>query len=200
MTRSQANQPRFSLDATSEPTREIIIPDLPLPQLKESNDGSRQINIAAAISPGVALEIIGELLAYETAAPGVPITLHIFSPGGCVISELAIIDTMRHITSPVFTVTIGNAASMAAVIAACGQKDHRYILPHSRFMIHQASGMAAGTMDNLRATLEFQSSLEHDVDRILAEATGRTVEEIREASRVDNWMNANDARGFGLVD
>jgi ATP-dependent Clp protease protease subunit len=89
---------------------------------------------------------------------------------------------------------------MAAVILACGKKDHRYILPHSRVMIHQASGSAGGTLENVRATLAYQNELENDCDEILARVTGRNIAAIREASRVDNWMRAEAARDFGLVD
>jgi ATP-dependent Clp protease, protease subunit len=162
--------------------------------------GERLILICEPITPLLAMRVTTELLRYESAEPGIPIHMQLFSPGGCVVSGLAIIDTMYHITSPVFTYSVGYAASMAAVILACGEKDHRYILPHSRVMIHQASGSAGGTMDNLRATLAFQSELENDCDELLARATGREISEIRAASRVDNWMRATAARDFGLVD
>lgn len=162
--------------------------------------GSRIIYICEPVTPVLTTRVTTELLQYESEAPGQPIHLFIYSPGGCVISGLAIIDTMNHISSPVFTYAIGFAASMGAVILACGQKDHRYILPHSRVMIHQASGTAGGTMDNVRATLAFQSALESETEELLAQATGRTTEEIRAASRVDNWLKASAAVDFGLVD
>lgn len=166
-----------------------------------ANDtGERLIIICEPITPPLAMRVSMELLRYESSSPGVPIHMQLFSPGGCVVSGLAIIDTMRHITSPVFTYSIGYAASMAAVILACGKKDHRYILPHSRVMIHQASGSAGGSLDNVRATLAFQSELENDCDELLARVTGRDIQHIREASRVDNWMRAEAARDFGLVD
>jgi len=162
--------------------------------------GERLIIICEPITPQLAMRVTTDLLRYEAADPGVPIHLQLFSPGGCVVSGLTMIDTMRHITSPVFTYSIGYAASMAAVILACGEKDHRYILPHSRVMIHQASGSAGGSLDNVRATLAFQSELEIDCDKILSEVTGQDIQTIREASRVDNWMRAESAREFGLVD
>ena len=164
------------------------------------DSGSRLIYVCEPVTAGLAVKVTTELLQYETMAPGQPIHMFIYSPGGCVISGLTIIDTMHHITSPVFTYAIGFAASMGAVILACGHADHRYILPHSRVMIHQASGGAGGTLDNVRATLAFHSALEGETDELLATATGRTSEEIRLASRVDNWMNAKAAREFGLVD
>jgi ATP-dependent Clp protease protease subunit len=167
----------------------------------ESGDaGERLIVICEPITSTLAMRVTMDLLRYEAAHPGVPIHMQLFSPGGCVVSGLAIIDTMNHITSPVFTYSIGYAASMAAVILACGKKDHRYILPHSRVMIHQASGSAGGTLENVRATLAYQNELENDCDEILARVTGRNIAAIREASRVDNWMRAEAARDFGLVD
>ena len=162
--------------------------------------GSRLIYVCEPVTPALTTRVTPELLQYEAHVPGQPIHMFIYSPGGCVISGLAIIDTMQHITSPVFTYAIGFAASMGAVILACGEKDHRYILPHSRVMIHQASGAAGGTLDNVRATLAFQSALEGETEELLAKATGRTGDEIRLASRVDNWMDAKSARDFGLVD
>jgi len=166
----------------------------------EGDCGSRLIYVCEPVTPALAIKVTTELLQYETQGPGQPIHMFIYSPGGCVISGLAIIDTMHHITAPVFTYAIGFAASMGAVILACGHADHRYILPHSRVMIHQASGGAGGTLDNVRATLAFHSALEGETDELLAKATGRTSEEIRLASRVDNWLDAKSARDFGLVD
>ena len=166
----------------------------------EGDCGSRLIYVCEPVTPALTTRVTTELLQYEAQAPGQPIHMFIYSPGGCVISGLAIIDTMHHITAPVFTYAIGFAASMGAVILACGHNEHRYILPHSRVMIHQASGAAGGTLDNVRATLAFQSALEGETEELLAKATGRTGEEIRLASRVDNWMDAKSAREFGLVD
>jgi ATP-dependent Clp protease, protease subunit len=164
------------------------------------DSGERLIIICQPITPELAMVVTTDLLRYEAANPGVPIHMQLFSPGGCVVSGLAIIDTMNHITSPVFTYAIGYAASMAAVILACGEKDHRYILPHSRVMIHQASGGAGGNLDNVRATLAYHYELENDCDKILSAATGQDIATIRSASRVDNWMRAETAREFGLVD
>jgi ATP-dependent Clp protease, protease subunit len=176
--------------------------DIPsdLIEKQEGDTGSRIISIFEEIGPKISHKVVVDLLQYETASPGEPIHLFIFSPGGCIPSGLSIIDVMFHITSPVFTYCIGYAASMGAVILSSGEKGHRYTLPHSRVMIHQASGAAGGTLDNVRATLAFQSALETDVENILARTTGKTTEEIRSTSRVDNWMDARTALSFGLVD
>lgn len=185
-----------------EPTHPTIEPDLDKkPEGEPSGDtGSRIINICEAITPELANKVILKLLGYESNAPGQPIHMYLFSPGGCVVSGLAIIDTMQHIRSPVFTYATGYAASMGAVLLACGEPGHRYILPHSRVMIHQVSGYAGGTLDNLRSTLAFQNALSDDIENLLAKATGKSRDEIREASRVDNWMDAASSQAFGLVD
>jgi len=166
----------------------------------EGDTGERTINIQETLKPSVANRAIRELLAYESADPGTPVHMFVFSPGGCVVSGLAIIDVMQHITSPVFTYAIGFAASMGAVILAAGERGHRYILPHSRVMIHQASGTLGGTLENVRATLTFQSQLENEMEEMLATFCGRTAEEVRIASRIENWMPASEALRFGLVD
>jgi len=184
-------------ETSSTDTRD---PNRILDESPQGDTGERLITICESITPELAMKVSMDLLRYESSSPGVPIHMQLFSPGGCVVSGLAIIDTMNHITSPVFTYSIGYAASMAAVILACGNKDHRYILPHSRVMIHQASGSAGGTLENVRATLNYQNELENDCNEILARVTGQEIAVIREASRVDNWMRAETARDFGLVD
>lgn len=179
-------------------------PDNPMTALAQDepdgDTGERTIDIQEPLTPAVASRVIRELLAYESAAPGTPVHLFVFSPGGCVVSGLAIIDVMKHISSPVFTYAMGFAASMGAVVLAAGEPGHRYILPHSRVMIHQASGTVGGTLDNVRATLTFQTQLESEMDQMMASFCGRSLEEVRAASRVDNWMPAPDALRFGLVD
>ncbi len=166
----------------------------------QGDTGDRIIQICEAITPLLANQAILKLLTYESNSPGRPVHMHIFSPGGCVASGLAIVDVMAHISAPVFTYCIGYAASMGAVLLACGQPQHRYILPHSRVMIHQPNGFAGGTLENLRSTLTYQSALESELEILLARATGKTRRLIRDASRVDNWLDARRAKDFGLVD
>lgn len=175
--------------------------ELALAENKPDGDtGERMIQICEPITPILANQVILKLLTYESNSPGRPVHMFLFSPGGCVVSGLAIVDVMKHVSAPVFTYAIGYAASMGAVLLACGQPQHRYILPHSRVMIHQPNGVAGGTLDNLRSTLAYQSALESEVEMLLASATAKTCEEIRDASRVDNWLDARKAQDFGLVD
>ena len=187
---SVLHAPRFDLDNVFAPREADPVRDT----------GHRTIWLNEQVTPATTGKVVDTLLRLENAAPGVPIHLYIFCPGGCVVSGLAIVNTMQHITSPVYTYAIGFAASMGAVILASGARDHRYALAGSFVMIHQASGTAGGTMENLRATLAFQSKLSGETDRVLARRCGRSEKEIQEASRVDNWMDAADAKAFGLVD
>jgi len=182
------------LHTTNDPLGALLADDPP------GDTGHRTIDIQEPVTPAVATRVIRELLAYESADPGTPVHLFVFSPGGCVVSGLAIIDVMQHVSSPVFTYAMGFAASMAAVILAAGARGHRYILPHSRVMIHQASGTVGGTLENVRATLVFQTQLENENDEMLSKFCGRSLEDVRMASRVDNWMTAPEALRFGLVD
>ena len=161
---------------------------------------ARSIHICEQISPPLAHRVVMQLLQYEAEKPHTPIHMYIFSPGGCIPSGLAIVDAMLHISSPVFTYTIGYAASMGAVILAAGEQGHRYILPHSRVMIHQASSNLGGTIENVRATLAHHCELASETESLLARFTKRSTEEIKQASTVDNWLPAPAAVEFGLVD
>lgn len=174
--------------------------ELDLESCPGGDTGQRALWLNEPVSPDTAERLIKALLCFENDDSGTPIHLFIYTPGGCVVSGLAITDTMQHIASPVFTYALGFAASMGAVILAAGDKGHRYILPNSFVMIHQSSGSVSGTMDNVRATLAFQNKLDNEVNKLLAHCTGRTQKEIREASHVDNWMEAHQAKAFGLVD
>lgn len=187
---SELSNARFDLD-------KFLSPQPPDPS---HDTGHRTLWLNEPITPATTQKIVDTLLRFESAAPGVPIHLYINSGGGCVVSGLAIINTMRHISSPVYTYCIGYAASMGAVVLAAGQRNHRYLLTGSFVMIHQGHGTAGGTMENLRATLAFRSKLEAESDRILAYSCGRSEQDIQEASRVDNWMDAEAAKSFGLID
>lgn len=166
----------------------------------ERDYGSRKIAICTDINPAVCHKVVEDLLAFESASPGLPVHIFLFSPGGCVNSGLAIIDTMEHITSPVFTYCMGYAASMAAVILAAGHPGYRYILPHSRVMIHQTMGAFNGSMENVRSLVNLQNTLEQELELLLSQKTGQSVEEIHRATRFDKWLDSREAIEFGLVD
>ncbi len=165
----------------------------------KADQGSRSIALATEISTESVFPLIKRLLSFNKFDHA-PIHFFISSPGGDVFSGLALVDTMLHIESPVFTYCIGLCASMAAIVLAAGEPKHRYILPHSRVMIHQGFGRAAGKMEDLKSTIGLQASLESDANRLLAAFTGKSVRAIRHASRTDKWMAAEQARCFGLLD
>jgi ATP-dependent Clp protease protease subunit len=196
------NPMKHTKHITSRPQLDTLLEDICHPKNRTDppDCGSRTISIYAQIEPQICGKVIEQLLAYESHAAGVPVHMFLFSPGGCVNSGLAIIDTMEHITSPVFTYCTGCAASMAAVILAAGHPGYRYILPHGRVMIHQTMGVATGTLDNMRSSLQLQNTMEQELEVLLAAKTGRTIDEIHEATRFDKWFSAADAVEFGLAD
>lgn len=161
---------------------------------------TRIILLHGEVNDGSALRACIRLLQLDNDACGEPIDFYINSPGGSVLAGLMIIDAMRHVSSPVYTYALGCAASMGAVILAAGSKGHRYVLPHTRVMLHQASGHTGGTLENLRATLKFQNELEDEIYQVLSESTGRSRRELKVATRIDNWLKARDAVAFGLAD
>lgn len=161
--------------------------------------GDRVAYLTTPVTTEVVIPLIATLLSYDGRARQ-PIHLYLSSPGGDIFSGLALIDVMLHLESPVFTYCLGICASMAAIILAAGEHGHRYILPHSRVMIHQSSGQVVGKMEDLKSSIDLQASLENDTDTLLAELTNKSVRVIRKASRVDKWMTAKEARSFGIVD
>lgn len=130
-----------------------------------------------------------------------PITLYISSGGGDCYSGLALLSTMKIIKSPVHTVVLGLAASMAAVIASCGEKGHRLCLPYSRFMIHQPSSqLGYSTFKDTEVHLKEMESVKKDLYEILAENSGKSVEEIEQLCDRDNWMKGIEAINNGFLD
>lgn len=143
--------------------------------------------------------IIAELL-YLAAKSNDPIRLYINSPGGSIISGMAVIDTMNMIKAPVYTYCTGMAASMGAMILACGEPGERYCLPNSDVMIHEgASGMQGKTKD-IKSSFEHLVRLQDNLYKILAKRTGKSYEVIDEACKIDKWMTSKEALEFGLID
>ena len=129
-----------------------------------------------------------------------PITLEINSPGGEVSSGLAIIDTIRYSKAPVRAVVCGMAASMAALIAACCTKGMRSALPHSTIMIHQPLGGAQGQASDVLIEAKHMQRLKDRLNKIMAKNTGHTVEEVERDTDRNNWMFAEEAMEYGLID
>ena len=143
---------------------------------------------------------IAQLLFLEAEDPGKDIHLYINSPGGVVSAGLAIYDTMQYIKCDVSTICMGMAASMGAFLLAGGTKGKRFALPNSEIMIHQPSGGAQGQATDIKITAENILKTRDRLNRILAENTGKDIETIAADTERDNWMSADEAMAYGLID
>jgi len=144
--------------------------------------------------------IVAQLLFLESENPDKDIHLYINSPGGSVTAGLAIYDTMQFIKSDVSTMCIGQAASMGAVLLAAGAKGKRYCLPHSRVMIHQPLGGFQGQATDIDIHAREILKLRGELNEILAEHTGQSVDKIAEDTERDNFMDPRQAQKYGLID
>jgi len=160
----------------------------------------RIVFLGTAVDDGVANSIIAQLLFLQMEDGKKDINIYINSPGGSVTAGLAIYDTMQFLTCDVNTYCIGMAASMGAVLLAAGTKGKRYALPNSDIMIHQVSGGAQGTASDVERTVEYMFKLKKRLIRILAEATGKSEEQVKNDSDRDYYMSALEAKAYGLVD
>lgn len=144
--------------------------------------------------------IIAELLFLEAEDPDRDIMLYINSPGGSVTSGFAIYDTMQYIRCDVSTICVGMAASMGAFLLAAGQKGKRKALPNAEIMIHQPSGGARGQATDVAIVAEHIIKTKAKLNRILAERTGQPLEKIAADVERDYYMDAEEAKAYGLVD
>ena len=160
----------------------------------------RIIFLDQEVNDASASVIVAQLLFLESEDPSKDINLYINSPGGSVFSGFAIYDTMRYIKCDVSTICIGMAASMGAFLLAGGTKGKRLALPNSEIMIHQPSGGARGQETEIRIVAENILKTRNKLNRILAENTGRSIEEIDRDTERDNYMDAQEALAYGLID
>ncbi len=144
--------------------------------------------------------VVAQLLYLEAQDPDKDIQFYINSPGGSVTAGMAIYDTMQYIKPDVSTICIGLAASMGAFLLSSGAKGKRFALPNSEIMIHQPSGGFQGQATDIRIHAENILRIKENLNRILAENTGKPIEEIRTACERDNFMTAQEAMDFGLID
>lgn len=144
--------------------------------------------------------VVAQLLFLESENPDKDISLYINSPGGSVYAGMAIYDTMQFVKPDVSTLCTGLAASMGAFLLAAGAKGKRYTLPNSRIMIHQPSGGAQGQASDIQIQAKEILSLRERLNSILAQNTGQPVERIAVDTERDNFMSAEDAVSYGLVD
>lgn len=144
--------------------------------------------------------IVAQLLFLESEDPGKDIHMYINSPGGSVSAGLAIYDTMQYIKCDVSTICIGMAASMGAVLLAGGTKGKRMALPNSEIMIHQPSGGAQGQATEIKIVAEQILKTKRKLNEILAANTGKPLEQIEIDTERDNYMSAEEAKAYGLID
>ena len=162
----------------------------------------RIIFLGTPVNDQVSNSIIAQLLYLESEDPDKDISLYINSPGGSVTAGLAIYDTMRYIGPQVSTICMGQAASMGALLLAAGESGKRFALPHSRILIHQP--MLRGGMGGQASDIEIQAQeilrLRERLNKILVDHTGQPFERIKEDTDRDNYMSAEEAREYGLID
>lgn len=148
----------------------------------------------------VANILTAQLLFLESVDPRRDIQLFINSPGGSVIDGMGIYDTMQYVSPDVATICTGLAASMGAVLLAAGADKKRSALPHARVMIHQLSGGMRGTFSDMEISYKFSKQLREELYTILAKHTGKDFKTIEKDSDRDNWMRAEAAKKYGLID
>ena len=144
--------------------------------------------------------VVAQLLFLEAEDPGKDISLYINSPGGSVTAGMAIYDTMQYIKCDVSTVCIGMAASMGAFLLSGGAKGKRYALPNAEIMIHQPSGGSQGQATEIDIAAKHILRTREKLNRIMSENTGKPYEEVCKDTERDNWLTAEEAKEYGLVD
>ena len=160
----------------------------------------RIVFLGEEVSDITANVIVAQLLFLEAQDPGKDIQLYINSPGGSVSAGMAIYDTMQYIKCDVSTICIGMAASMGAFLLAGGAKGKRYALPNAEIMIHQPSGGAQGQATEIQIAAEHILKTKKKLNEILAANTGQPLETVERDTERDNWLSAEDAKAYGLID
>ena len=160
----------------------------------------RIIMLCEEVNDASASLVVAQLLYLEGQDPDKDIQLYINSPGGSVTAGMAIYDTMQYIKCDVSTICIGMAASMGAFLLSSGAKGKRYILPTAEVMIHQVSGGSQGQATDVMIQAARMQKMKENLNRILAENTGKPVEQVTADTERDNWMSSAEAVAYGLVD
>lgn len=160
----------------------------------------RIIMLGSAIDDNVANSIVSQLLFLQAQDAEKDIYLYINSPGGSVTAGMAIYDTMQHIKPDVQTICIGMAASMGSFLLAAGAKGKRFALPNAEVMIHQPLGGAQGQATEIEIAARHILKTREKLNRILAERTGQPIEKIEKDTDRDNFLTANEAKAYGLID
>ena len=160
----------------------------------------RIIFLSEEVNDTTASLIVAQLLYLEAQDPDKDIQFYINSPGGSVTAGMAIYDTMQYIKCDVATICVGMAASMGAFLLAAGTKGKRLALPNSEIMIHQPSAGTKGQITDMAIHMKRLETIKARMNRILAENTGRSIEEVTDACERDNFMTADEALSYGLID
>lgn len=193
---------------SGEPTSDYLVPTV----VEETNRGERAYDIYSRllkeriifmgeeVNSHTANLVVAQLLFLAHEDPKRDIKLYINSPGGSVYDGLAIIDTMRFVEPDVQTIGIGLQASMGAMLLSCGTKGKRYLLPNSRVMIHQPSSGTEGKITDQEIMLREGVFLKKRLAEILAENTGQKLDKVIADMDRDNWMSAEEAKAYGIVD
>ncbi|MCI8524620.1 MAG: ATP-dependent Clp endopeptidase proteolytic subunit ClpP [Oscillospiraceae bacterium] len=160
----------------------------------------RIVMLSEEVNDTTASLIVAQMLYLEAQDPDKDIQFYINSPGGSVTAGMAIYDTMNYVKCDVSTICVGMAASMGAVLLAAGAAGKRIALPNAEIMIHQPSGGARGQASDVKIQAEWMLKTREKLNRILAERTGKPVEQIAVDTERDNFMSAEEAVAYGLID
>ncbi|MFQ6695670.1 MAG: ATP-dependent Clp protease proteolytic subunit [Alphaproteobacteria bacterium] len=160
----------------------------------------RIVMVSGPIETNMANTIVAQLLFLESENPNADISLYINSPGGDVTAGWAIMDTMQYIKPNVTTIGMGLVASMGAVLLAAGAKGKRFVLPNTEIMIHQPSSGTQGKVTDMEIYMQEMQRVKKIFVKQMAEFTGRKEKEVFDAMERDNWMDAEAAKKFGLID
>lgn len=160
----------------------------------------RIIFLGTEIDDNVANAIVAQLLFLEAEDPDKDIIMYINSPGGVVTAGMAIYDTMNYIKPDIQTVCIGQAASMGALLLGAGTKGKRFALEHARIMIHQPLGGASGQATDIEIQAKEILRIKKMLSQILADSTGKSLDDILKDTERDNYMSAEEAKEYGLID
>ena len=160
----------------------------------------RIVFLVGPVNDNIASLVTAQLLFLESENPKKEINFYINSPGGLVTSGLGIYDTMQYIKSPVSTLCIGQASSMGSFLLSAGQKGKRYSLPNSRIMVHQPSAGFQGQATDIQIHAKEIQSLKDRLNKLYSKHTNKSIDEIAKALERDNFMTADEAVKFGLID
>jgi len=191
-----------------EPKGNLLVPMVleQTPQGERSYDifsrllKDRIVILGTEVNDQVANLLVAQFLFLESVDNNLPINFYINSPGGSVTAGMAIYDTMKFIKSPVHTICMGMAASMGAFLLSGGQKGHRYSLENSEIMIHQPSGGMQGQATDMLIHARLIMKMKERLNNLLAEHTGQPIEKVTADCERDNFMTAEEAKEYGLID